>query len=186
MSTVRCMIAWYRIGVTKRVYLLWLLQKRYNFRVIIRHRQQLRVHFLIRRFTRSLHLWLSTWVTLLWWHVFLSCNIVLKWFFGGIVQIWGQHWREREKEVEHNMSTLFLSNVPNCAISWQLVALSLKIRSPKRLLLSIYAEYHVETRRWVIRCPRSKLTLVLYLEEEPKECSFKIIYAIIYVYWSGS
>ena len=41
-------------------------------------------------------------------HVFLSSNVVLKWFFGGIVQVRGQHWEEREKEVEHNMSTLFL------------------------------------------------------------------------------
>ena len=52
-------------------------------------------------------------------HVFLSSNVVLKWFFGGIVQVRGQHWGEREKEVEHNMSTLFLQltqvllNVPN-------------------------------------------------------------------------
>ena len=51
--------------------------------------------------------------------VFLSSNVVLKWFFGGIVQVRGQHWGEREKEVEHNMSTLFLQltqvllNVPN-------------------------------------------------------------------------
>ena len=162
MSTVRCMIAWYRIGVTRRVYLLWLLQNRYNFRVIIRHRQQLRVHFLIRRSTRSLKTTISD--SQLGSNT-LSSNIVLKWFFGGIVQVWGQHWREREKEVEHNMSTLLLSNVPNCRFtSWQLVALSLKIRSPKRLLLSIYPEYHVETRRWVVRCPRSKLTPVLYLE----------------------
>ena len=45
-----------------------------------------------------------------------------------------------------------------------------------------------ETRRWVIRCLRSKLTLVfiwknkrtLHVLLEPKECSFKIIYAIVY------
>ena len=144
MSTVRCMIAWYRIGVTKRVYLLWLLQNRYNFRVIIRHRQQLRVHFLIRRSTRSLKTTISD--SQLGSNT-LSSNIVLKWFFGGIVQVWGQHWREREKEVEHNMSTLLLSNVPNCRFtSWQLVALSLKMRSPKRLLLSIHTCPILSTR----------------------------------------
>ena len=41
-------------------------------------------------------------------YVFLSSNVVLKWFFGGIVQVRRQHWGEREKGVEHNMSTLFL------------------------------------------------------------------------------
>ena len=40
--------------------------------------------------------------------VFISSNVVLKWFFGGVVQVRGQHWEEKEKEVEHNMSTLFL------------------------------------------------------------------------------
>ena len=40
--------------------------------------------------------------------VFVSSNVVLKWFFGGLVQVRGQHWEEKEKEVEHNMSTLFL------------------------------------------------------------------------------
>ena len=40
--------------------------------------------------------------------VFISSNVVLKWFFGGLVQVRGQHWEEKEKEVEHNMSTLFL------------------------------------------------------------------------------
>ena len=28
--------------------------------------------------------------------------------FGGLVQVRGQHWEEKEKELEHNMSTLFL------------------------------------------------------------------------------
>ena len=40
--------------------------------------------------------------------VFVSSNVVLKWFFDGLVQVRGQHWEEKEKEVEHNMSTLFL------------------------------------------------------------------------------
>ena len=35
-----------------------------------------------------------------------------------------------------------------------------KARSPKRSLSSIYPENSTKTRRWVIRCPRSKLTLV--------------------------
>ena len=40
-------------------------------------------------------------------------------------------------------------------------SLSLTMRSPKRSFISsIYPEYSAETRRWVIRCPRSKLTLV--------------------------
>ena len=46
-------------------------------------------------------------------------------------------------------------------ISWQLTgSLSLNIRLPKRSLSSIYPEYSTETRRWVIRCLRSKLSLV--------------------------
>ena len=40
-------------------------------------------------------------------NVFLSSNVVLKCFFGGIVQVWGQHWGEREKEVEHNIIPRF-------------------------------------------------------------------------------
>ena len=40
--------------------------------------------------------------------VFLSSNVVLWWFFGGIVQVRGRQWGERKKEVAHNMSTLFL------------------------------------------------------------------------------
>ena len=67
-------------------------------------------------------------------------------------------------------------------------SLSLNIRLPKRSLSSIYPEYSTETRRWVIRCLRSKLTLVfiwknkttLHVLLEPKGCSFKIIYAIVY------
>ena len=36
--------------------------------------------------------------------VFVSPNVVLKCFFGGLVQVRGQLWGERGKEVEYNIS----------------------------------------------------------------------------------
>ena len=36
--------------------------------------------------------------------VFVSPNVVLKWCFGGLVQVRGQLWGERGKEVEYNIS----------------------------------------------------------------------------------
>ena len=59
--------------------------------------------------------------------VFISSNVVLKWFFGGLVQVRGQHWEEKEKEVEHNMSTLFLQ-LTQVLMSW-IVAQSISILS---------------------------------------------------------
>ena len=59
--------------------------------------------------------------------VFGSSNVVLKWFFGGLVQVRGQHWEEKEKEVEHNMSTLFLQ-LTQVLMSW-IVAQSISILS---------------------------------------------------------
>ena len=77
-------------------------------------------------------------------------------------------------------------------ISWQLTgSLSLNIRLPKRSLSSIYPEYSTETRRWVIRCLRSKLSLVFIWNRNQtrehfmfswnqRDHSFKNIYAIVY------
>ena len=48
-------------------------------------------------------------------------------FFGGIVQARGQHSEEREKEVQHNMSTLFLQLTQ--VLMSQIVALALGLSS---------------------------------------------------------
>ena len=59
--------------------------------------------------------------------VFVSSNVVLKWFFGGLVQVRGRHWEEKEKEVEHSMSTLFLQ-LTQVLMSW-IVTQSISILS---------------------------------------------------------
>ena len=52
---------------------------------------------------------------------------VLKWFFDGLVQVRGQHWEEKEKEVEHNISTLFLQLIQ--VLMSRIVAQSISILS---------------------------------------------------------
>ena len=59
--------------------------------------------------------------------VVVSSNVVLKWFFGGLVQVRGQHWEEKEKEVEHNISTLFLQLIQ--VLMSRIVAQSISILS---------------------------------------------------------
>ena len=51
----------------------------------------------------------------------------LKWFFDGLVQVRGQHWDEKEKEVEHNISTLFLQLIQ--VLMSRIVAHSISILS---------------------------------------------------------
>ena len=53
-------------------------------------------------------------------------------FFGGIVQARGQHSEEREKEVQHNMSTLFLQLTQ--VLMSQIVALALGLPAKKGLV----------------------------------------------------